>query len=232
MKHTVFLVNPQPTNGDFVYLIAHASAVVKFVLLLLVMFSVISWAVIIFKNLEYSRARKNAERFRDFFRKSKNYSEIHKATSLYGNNPLGEIFKQGYREISLQLGAAAAAPPSGVNIDSLHRALLRGSNAEISRLERFNSFLATTATVTPFIGLFGTVWGIMTSFQAIGVQMNANLATVAPGIAEALVTTAMGLFAAIPEVIFYNQLLSKLKRLIATMDDFILDFLNLSEKLQ
>ncbi len=121
---------------------------------------------------------------------------------------------------------------AALNLESLNRSLLRASNAEITRLERLNGFLATTASVTPFIGLFGTVWGIMSAFQQIGIQMNANLATVAPGIADALIATALGLFAAIPAVIFYNLLLNKLKILIAAMDDFVMEFLNVSEKLK
>ena len=230
MKHILFTVNPVNTNGDFVYLIQHASLVVKLVLLLLLAFSIISWAIIIFKLMEYSRARKNSIKFLDFFKKNKNFSEINSAKALYGNNPLGEIFRFGYREIAQQTGSGQK--PEKIDLDSLHRALLRASNQEITRFERLNGFLATCASATPFIGLFGTVWGIMTSFQQIGIQMNANLATVAPGIAEALIATALGLFAAIPAVIFYNLLLNKLKVLIAMMEDFILEFLNLSEKLR
>jgi len=229
MKHILFLINPVNHNGDFVYLIKNASTVVKLVLLLLLAFSIISWAVILFKLMEYRRARKNSLRFLEFFKKNKNFSEINNTKSLYGNNPLGEIFRFGYREISQQSGSSQTL--GKLDLESVHRALLRASNSEITRFERLNGFLATCASATPFIGLFGTVWGIMSSFQQIGIQMNANLATVAPGIAEALIATALGLFAAIPAVIFYNLLLNKLKILIAMMEDFVLEFLNLSEKL-
>jgi biopolymer transport protein TolQ len=229
MKHILFLINPVNHNGDFIYLIKNASTVVKLVLLLLLAFSIISWAVILFKLMEYRRAKKNSLRFLEFFKKNKNFSEINNNKSLYGNNPLGEIFRFGYREISLQSGGSQTL--GKLDLESVHRALLRASNSEITRFERLNGFLATCASATPFIGLFGTVWGIMSSFQQIGIQMNANLATVAPGIAEALIATALGLFAAIPAVIFYNLLLNKLKVLIAMMEDFILEFLNLSEKL-
>ena len=230
MKHILLQITPASHNGDFVYLIQHASLVVKLVLLLLLSFSIVSWAIIIFKLMEYSRARRKSQAFLDFFKKNKNFSEIHAAKGLYGNNPLGEIFRFGYREIAQQTGSGQKLDK--IDLDSLHRALLRASTQEISRLERLNGFLATCASATPFIGLFGTVWGIMTSFQQIGVQMNANLATVAPGIAEALIATALGLFAAIPAVVFYNLLLSKLRVLIAMMEDFVLEFLNLSEKLR
>jgi biopolymer transport protein TolQ len=229
MKHILFTINPGNPNGDFVYLIQNASTVVKLVLLLLLAFSIISWAIIIFKLMEYSRARKNSYKFLDFFKKNKNFSEINNAKAFYGNNPLGEIFRFGYREIAQQSGSGQKLEK--LDLDSLHRALLRASNQEIIRFERLNGFLATCASAAPFIGLFGTVWGIMNSFQQIGIQMNANLATVAPGIAEALIATALGLFAAIPAVIFYNLLLNKLKVLIAMMEDFVLEFLNLSEKL-
>jgi biopolymer transport protein TolQ len=230
MPHTLFLLVPANANGDFVYLIKNASFLAKLVLLLLLMFSVISWAVIIFKSLEYARARKNSLKFLEHFRKMHSFSEISKMTPLFINNPLGEIFKFGYREMTMQLGPNPDT--EAIDTECIHRALLRGSNAEISRLERLNGFLATTATVTPFIGLFGTVWGIMSSFQNIGLQQNTSLGTVAPGIAEALIATAMGLFAAIPAVIFYNLLLNKLKILIAMMEDFMLDFLNLSKKIR
>lgn len=230
MKHILLQITPASHNGDFVYLIQHASLVVKLVLLLLLSFSIVSWAIIIFKLMEYSRARRKSQDFLEFFKKNKNFSEIHSAKGLYGNNPLGEIFRFGYREIAQQTGSGQKLDK--IDLDSLNRALLRASTQEISRLERLNGFLATCASATPFIGLFGTVWGIMTSFQQIGVQMNANLATVAPGIAEALIATALGLFAAIPAVVFYNLLLSKLRVLIAMMEDFVLEFLNLSEKLR
>jgi biopolymer transport protein TolQ len=229
MKHILFLISPVNHNGDFIYLIKNASVVVKLVLLLLLAFSIISWAVIIFKLMEYGRAKKKSLRFLEFFKKNKNFSEINNTKSLYGNNPLGEIFRFGYREISLQSGSGQKL--GKLDLECVHRALLRASNSEITRFERLNGFLATCASATPFIGLFGTVWGIMSSFQQIGIQMNANLATVAPGIAEALIATALGLFAAIPAVIFYNLLLNKLKVLIAMMEDFVLEFLNLSEKL-
>ncbi len=230
MRHILFAPPGGGSNGDFVALIRSASPVAQLVLLLLLVFSVVSWAVILYKALEYSRARRNAEKFAEVFRKSRNFGEIAKMNFLFVNNPLGEIFRQGYREMGLQLGPAETR--GNLQMENIQRALMRGSNSEIVRLERLNGFLATTATVTPFIGLFGTVWGIMGSFQNIGLQMNANLATVAPGIAEALVATAMGLFAAIPAVIFYNLLLNKLRILIALMEDFTLDFLNVAGRLQ
>jgi biopolymer transport protein TolQ len=232
MKNVLFAVMPTSlkSGNSIFYLISTASPVVKFVLLLLLLFSVISWAIIIFKLVEYAKNRKDAKQFIDYFSKSKNFSDIQKFAHLSKNNPLARIFRQGYREISLQMEPRAESET--IDSQSVERSLIMASSSEISRLERLNGFLATTATVTPFIGLFGTVWGIMDSFMEIGRSGNANLATVAPGIAEALIATALGLFAAIPAVIFYNLLLNKLKVLISIMEDFILEFLNVSTKLQ
>jgi len=225
MRNLVFLIAPAGSNGDFVYLIKNASLVVKLVLLLLVIFSVVSWSIILFKSLEYARAKRNAFAFMDAFRKNKSLADISKMNHLFQNNPLGTIFKYGYRELNLQVSEGQRVGAE-MDVDCLSRALQRGSNLEISKMEKMNGFLATTAAVAPFIGLFGTVWGIMNSFQNIGMQQNTSLATVAPGIAEALVATAIGLFAAIPAVIFYNALLHKLKFLISLMEDFSLEFLN------
>lgn len=236
MPFMLLTSSPAVRTDDLVSLISGATLVGKITLLMLLIFSIVSWAIIIFKLVEYTNAKNNSQRFINYFRKTKNFSDINKFVGSVKNNPLGEIFKQGYKELSHQLSAenprAQSHEQVALNIESLHRCLLRASNAEISRLERLNGFLATTASVTPFIGLFGTVWGIMSAFQQIGIQMNANLATVAPGIADALIATALGLFAAIPAVIFYNLLLNKLKILIAAMDDFVMEFLNVSEKLK
>jgi len=232
MKMMLLSAFPQANNSSdtMLYLITSASPVVKFILLLLLFFSVFSWAIIIFKLFEYRKARRNSAKFIDFFRKTKNFAEIHKFAGMFPNNPLARIFKQGYKELSLQMGSKFSA--ADYNAQNLGRSLSLASSAEITRLERLNGFLATTAAVTPFIGLFGTVWGIMDSFLEIGKIGNANLATVAPGIAEALIATALGLFAAIPAVIFYNMLLNKLKVLIGGMEDFITEFLIAGERLQ
>jgi biopolymer transport protein TolQ len=216
-------------DANWIILVRDASIVVKVVLLILAIFSIFSWAIIIFKLLEYRRARKNSLKFLDYFKRIRSLTEINKLSQQKGNNPLGKIFKYGFREISMQRNPNVSTEK--INVNSLHRALVRASNGEITRFERLNGFLATTGAVTPFIGLFGTVWGIMSSFQSIGIQQNANLATVAPGIAEALIATALGLFAAIPAVIFYNLLLNKLKVIITIMEDFILSFLNQVEKI-
>lgn len=216
-------------NGDVITLLRDVSVVGKFVLGMLIVFSIVSWAVIIFKMLEYARAKKHGRRFVDYFRKTKNFADISKYCTMLPLNPPAEIFKSGYRSLSQQMPTVRQG--KALNLTTLERTLMQASNQEITKLERLNGFLATTASATPFIGLFGTVWGIMLAFQEIGLQQNANLATVAPGIAEALINTALGLFAAIPAVIFYNLLLNKLKVLISEMDDFVGEFLTVSENL-
>lgn len=231
MESSIILISQASSNqfGNYFTLISQASLVVKGVLLLLAVFSVISWAIVIFKLLEYRSAKKKSTLFLEIFRKTKSFSDILKFTSVYKDSPLSQIFKTGYKELSMQL--TPGKDISKVRPESLRRAMFNVSNLQIMRLERLNGFLATTAAVTPFIGLFGTVWGIMSSFHQIGIQMNANLATVAPGIAEALIATALGLFAAIPAVIFYNLLLNKIKVMIVDMENFINEFISVSENM-
>ncbi len=206
----------------------------KIVLLIILFFSVFSWAVIIYKSRVIKKARLQSQKFLRIFRKSKTLSEVNEASLHFKLSPLSSIFRAGYLEINAQLRSnpkGSQEQNSTLNIESLNRALLRASNSEISRLEKMMSFLATTGSVTPFIGLFGTVWGIMDAFHKIGLSKSASLAVVAPGIAEALIATAAGLFAAIPAVIAYNHYLHKIKDLITDMEDFSLEFINLSEKL-
>jgi biopolymer transport protein TolQ len=150
------------------------------------------------------------------------------------------LFQSGYAELNAQLRASPAseaakpgttAPrPTLKSLDAVDRALLRATTVELLKLEKYVPFLATTASITPFIGLFGTVWGIMTSFQSIGAAGSSSLGVVAPGIAEALIATAAGLFAAIPAVYFYNHFTNRVKHFAADMDDFSLEFLNISER--
>ncbi len=231
MNSSIFLLSQSTSTqaGNYFALISQASLVVKGVLLILALFSVISWAIVIFKLVEYRSAKKKSGLFIELFRKTKSFSEILKFAQIYKESPLSQIFRSGYKVLSMQLGPGKDS--KNINTDSLQRVMISASNLEITKLEKLNGFLATTAAVTPFIGLFGTVWGIMSSFHQIGIQMNANLATVAPGIAEALIATALGLFAAIPAVIFYNLLLNKVKILIVDMESFISEFISVSENM-
>jgi biopolymer transport protein TolQ len=144
------------------------------------------------------------------------------------------VFQAGYAEVNQQVrsapGGQSKEKPTVRSLDSLSRALARAATVEVTRLERRVNFLATTASVTPFVGLFGTVWGIMNAFGDIGRMGSANLAVVAPGISEALITTAAGLAAAIPAAVFYNHYSSRIRVLSSMVDDFALEFLNIVER--
>jgi len=212
-------------------LIAGASWVVKTVLLILLFFSVFSWAIIFFKRKTLKSAAAQSQKFLNIFRKSRNLSDVNDAARKFQASPLAALFQSGYKELAYwsKSNPELSLPPA--KLESLNRALAKASNAEISKMERMMSFLATTGSVTPFIGLFGTVWGIMDAFIRIGATRSAGLTTVAPGIAEALIATAVGLFAAVPAVIAYNYFLNRIKDMITEMEDFSLEFLNIAEKL-
>ncbi len=223
---------------NFTQLILGASPVVQGVLLFLMLFSVASWAIVLYKAWVFSRLERQSATFLDVFRRSSKFSEVQAVCKSLADSPLVGIFQAGYAELNLQLrqptvagSPGSPAPrPTLKSLSAVDRALLRASSVEVIKLEKRVPFLATTASITPFIGLLGTVWGIMTAFEAIGRQGSTDLAVVAPGIAEALITTAIGLFAAIPAVYFYNHFTTKVKTYAAEMDDFALEFLNIAER--
>lgn len=216
---------------NFFKLILEASPVVKFVLLVLLFFSVFSWAVIFFKRKSIKTAKAQNQKFLAVFRKSRNLSEVGEAAKQLKNSTLSTLFSSGFRELKFLKKANPEMPLTAQNLETIQRGLVKGSNREINRLEKMMPFLATTGSVTPFIGLFGTVWGIMNSFTQIGIEKTASLQTVAPGIAEALIATAIGLFAAIPAVIGYNHFLGQIKEQIGEMEDFTFEFLSITERL-
>jgi biopolymer transport protein TolQ len=231
---------PGEVNTDIIYLVLHASLVAQLVLVILLLFSSISWAIILYKFWQFGRLSRQSSTFLDIFRKSSKFSEVQAVCRTLSASPLVGLFQSGYTELNSQLrtsGNPEPAKPSAVtgrptlkSLDAVDRALLRATTVEMTKLERRVTFLATTASITPFIGLFGTVWGIMSSFQQIGAQGSSSLGVVAPGIAEALITTAAGLFAAIPAVYFYNYFTNRVKHFASDMDDFSLEFLNISER--
>ncbi|MFC2161296.1 protein TolQ [Acidobacteriota bacterium] len=216
---------------NFFKLILQASPIVQGVLLILLFFSVFSWAVIFFKRNTLNAAASKSKKFLEVFHKSQNLSEVNDAAKKYKGSPQSVLFRAGYRELAHLSKGSSPPNISPTKLESINRALIRASNGEISRLEKMMMFLATTGSVTPFIGLFGTVWGIMNAFTQLGVMKVATLDTVAPGIAEALIATALGLFAAIPAVVFYNLYLQRIKSVITQMEDFSLEFLNIIERL-
>jgi len=225
---------------DFFQLLGEGGAIAQIVLVILLLFSLISWAIILYKFWQFSRIERQTRTFLDVFRKSSKFSEVHAVCRTLTESPLTGLFQAGYGELNTQLRGSSnpaepkpsppGARPTLKSLDAVDRALLRATTVELNRLERRVPFLATTASITPFIGLFGTVWGIMDSFQRIGVAGSSSLAVVAPGIAHALIATAAGLFAAIPAVYFYNYFTNRVKYFSGEMDDFALEFLNIAER--
>jgi biopolymer transport protein TolQ len=222
-------------------LIARSGPVAKVVLLILALSSIVSWSIILYKLWTFRRAAGQTTRFLDVFRRSSKFSEVQAVCSSLVDSPLVGLFQSGYTELTTQLRQAtpaadpanprgAAGRPTLKSLPSVDRALLRASVVEVNKLERRVPFLATTASIAPFIGLFGTVWGIMEAFLGISQTGSTNLATVGPGIAQALIATAAGLFAAIPAVYFYNHLTQRVKIFASEMDDFAMEFLNIAER--
>jgi biopolymer transport protein TolQ len=195
-------------NNSVIQMILQASLVVKGVLIILLFFSIVSWAIIFFKQRYFSKAKQESEKFLNIYRTNKDPKTIFNASKNLFLSPIANVFKSTYTD--------------GYKKDNIEikRVLRRYEALESAKLEKYLSFLATTGSTTPFIGLFGTVWGIMNSFRGIGSAGSASLAVVAPGIAEALITTAAGLAAAIPAVIAYNYYLSMARRMIIEMEDF------------
>ncbi len=226
-------------STDIVRLVADATIVGKIVLLILLIFSAISWAIIFYKIWVFRRSEQQSATFLGVFRKSAKFSEVQAVCPTLAASPLVGLFQSGYAELNTQLRtdrtdaakpAAVAVRPTLKSLDAVDRALLRATAVELNKLENRVPFLATTASITPFIGLFGTVWGIVIAFQGIASAGNTSLGVVAQPIAEALIATAAGLFAAIPAVYFYNHFTSKVKKFASEMDDFSLEFLNICER--
>ena len=193
---------------------------------LLLMFSLISWTIIFSKLFQFRRAKSSNLQFLRAFRKATRLDAVAAASEQFRAAPLVTVFDFGYSEVSRQLAGRSKM----TNMLALERTLQLGMSEEITKLERGMNWLATTATVSPFIGLFGTVWGIINAFQALSLTGSTSMRSVGPGIAEALVTTALGLAAAIPAAVFYNHFGHVIKEMGARMEDFSLEFLNLTER--
>ncbi len=219
-------------NGGLLPMVLHAGPMVRAIMLGLVALSVVCWAIIASKMRLMRRMKRESKRFREMYRRCGNTSELFVNCGSLEQSHLAHLFRIGYRE----LGRLGVFPePAGTHqrklssrlvLESVEDALQSEVMTERERMERFLPFLATTGSTAPFIGLFGTVWGIMNSFQEIGLKGSANLAVVAPGISEALVATAMGLAAAIPAVVAYNHFSSNIRKLENEMLHFITEFLN------
>ncbi len=224
-------------STDIFHLIAESGFVVKGVLLILLGFSVLSWAVILERYRSLRRAENDSDAFMRDLERERRLTELRDRAVRYGASPLVPIFVAGFRELTAAVseGIGRRGHSPGPHEDRerilgrVRRRLEESGAAEGERLDRNLGILATTGSVTPFIGLFGTVWGIMHSFQGIGITGQASLAAVAPGISEALVATAAGLAAAIPAVIGYNLLLGRARRLGSRIDRFVMAFASMAE---
>jgi biopolymer transport protein TolQ len=204
---------------------------------LLALFSLISWTIMIGKFFQLTRSNSHTKAFLDTFRRSRKFSEVNAATSRHVASPMVGLFQAGYVEIDTQVKARREEESAGgtqkyriKSLTAVERSLRRALAIEIQMLAKGTPFLATTAAACPFIGLFGTVWGIMVAFSDIGATGSTSIVAVAPGIADALVNTAAGLGAAIPALVGYNYFGARLRGLRVEMDDFILEFLNLTER--
>ncbi|HLJ86335.1 MAG TPA: MotA/TolQ/ExbB proton channel family protein [Candidatus Angelobacter sp.] len=206
-------------GGEIVDLIGNTGLVAKGVLLVLLIFSVFSWSIILSKWTSLRRARVQSGRFLRAFRKAQRLQDVMAVSEQFRPSPLVPVFEGGFQEFR-----------RGQNVVAAQRATQIASSEELSRLERRLPWLATTGAVAPFIGLFGTVWGIIDAFHGLGAANAATLRAVAPGISEALITTAAGLFAAIPAVVAYNQFTHVMREFGARMDDFSLELLNTLER--
>ncbi|MDX2446535.1 MAG: protein TolQ [Desulfobacterales bacterium] len=227
---------------NLINMISNAGLMVQFVLLMLLFFSITSWAIILIKFRYIKRAYQESAAFTELFWQSKDLSNAYRQAKELEGSPIARIFRIGYVELKKisqsgmsESGDNQADRTSGLStrfagMDNIKRALRRAINTETTRMTQMVPFLATTGNTAPFIGLFGTVWGIMNSFHGIGMRGSASLAVVAPGISEALVATAAGLGVAIPAVIAFNYFMQKIKILESELNSFSADFLNIIER--
>ena len=217
-------------------LVRGSSLIVQGVLYLLILFSVVSWGIIFYKYRQVRISKNESERFVEIFWESRNLASIHDASRELRSSSVAQVFRAGYEEL-LRVSRSKKESSHGEGlttelggVDNVTRAMKRATSVEITKLEKSMTFLATTASTTPFIGLFGTVWGIMNAFRGLSVTHSSSIQAVAPGIAEALIATAAGLAAAIPALMAYNHFVQKIKVLTADMDNFSHEFLNIAER--
>ncbi len=203
--------------------------VVQMVLLLLVVMSVWTWGIVISKSKAIRKAKRESDEFEDMFWSSKNLAQISEASKNFDDSPIAQVFAAGHRELTAILNSKQKDSEHGA-LENIERALKKAKMEEITRLETGNTMLATTASAAPFIGLFGTVWGIMHAFIGLSQVKSSSIQAVAPGISEALIATAIGLAAAIPAAIFYNIFMQQLRILSRSMDTFSAEFLNIARR--
>lgn len=234
----LFQLGPEPQQGvGLLSSFKDAGPMAKVVLAVLILFSLGSWAVMIGKLVQLRRADEQSGKFLEAFHRSQRFSEVNSQAGKLRASPLVGIFQAGYAEIDAQIKHAQGPDAGGerkaykiTSLPALQRTLTRAAGIELQGLTRWITFLATTAAATPFIGLFGTVWGIMEAFNNIGTTGSTSIVAVAPGISEALINTAAGLAAAIPALIGYNYFSHRVRMLRGQLEDFALEFLNLAER--
>ena len=225
-----------PHQQGILDLVLGSGLVVQSILYILILFSVMSWGFIAQKYRHILRAKKESEQFIEIFWERRNLSSIHDASRELASSPVAQVFRAGYEELvrvtrtkkEQSQGDSLTTELGGV--DNVTRAMKRATSVEITKLEKYCSFLATTASSAPFVGLFGTVWGIMDAFLGLSITHSSSIQAVAPGIAEALIATAVGLAAAIPALIAYNYFVQQIKVLAVEMDNFSHEFLNIAER--
>jgi biopolymer transport protein TolQ len=227
---------PAPHQQGILDLVRGSGLVVQAILYILILFSVMSWGIIAQKYRQILRAKKESEKFIEIFWERRNLSSIHDASRELAASPVAQVFRAGYEEL-VRVTRTKKDPSQGDSlttelggVDNVTRAMKRATSVEITKLEKHCSFLATAASSAPFVGLFGTVWGIMDAFRGLSVTHSSSIQAVAPGIAEALIATAVGLAAAIPALIAYNYFVQQIKVLAVEMDNFSHEFLNIAER--
>jgi biopolymer transport protein TolQ len=222
--------NVAVAQGTVLNLFAQSGTMVQAVLMLLLIFSVSSWGIIFYKIYQLRQARSTSQSFATLFRSTKDFATLAGVNLTAQKSPLARIFSTAYQEFSQWRQGASQTSPlenrSSAHFENLELTLRRAVREQMTWLERTLTFLATTASTTPFIGLFGTVWGIMNAFQGLSTAQSATIQAVAPGIAEALVTTAVGLLAAIPAVMAYNHFVRQVQMLTAEMEGFSAELLS------
>ena len=212
--------------------LSSASLIVQLTMVVLALMSIISWSVILSKWNLFKNNKTHNLPLEDIFFKASSMDEIFDLSKSYPKSSLVTIFRAGYSELKKIISSKGSSQSDNLlsGMDNLQRALNKAVNNQISYMERRLPFLATTGSISPFIGLFGTVFGIMNSFQQIGIMGSPNLAVVAPGISEALIATGFGLFVAIPATVFYNHFINELKKAELEFNNFVTDFLNISKR--
>ncbi len=238
MNMNIFIINIYEImvdvgeHGGLINIVLRSSLIAKVVLVILLFFSVVSWAIIVDKYLALKKAKRDSRFFLRIFKNSQNFREVLSQSQKWRRSPFASMFIAGNNELQYQLDKMKEGNPNfidSINKEAIRRQLIRAANAEIDKLQSQLSFLATTASATPFIGLFGTVIGIINAFEEIGRLGSTDLSVVAPGIAEALIATAMGLAAAIPAVIGYNYCINQIRSFASDMEDFAGEIITIIE---